>query len=286
MSSSLTPKQRRAQCKILACFILALFGGVTWSFFFTWNDNIQLQGVGLGCCLIFLACGLTVWSHHLLPEGPFAEEYPALRSPAKSEAEVVARMDRGQVGRRKLLLAGAGAAGTSIAAGVLVNVRSFGPAPTLSIIETGWTGGAPMVTEDGSPVVAGSGIPVGSILTVFPKGFESSALSPAILVHLPPDANEPLPGRSGWAPDGYICYSKVCTHAGCPINLYDHAAMELMCPCHQSTFAAYHGALPVFGPAARPLPQLPLAIAADGTMHSTGNFSGPVGPTKWLSQDF
>ncbi len=281
-TEDLTPEQRKAHRRILLCFALATLSGVSWIFWYTWNDSIAAEGTSLGMAFVFLATGLVIWSHHLMDDGPFEEDFPELRSPAKQEAEVAARLDRGQVGRRRLLIGSAGAVGASVAGGALVNLRSFGPDPR-SIEGTGWNIGRRAVTVDGSPVLD-KGLPVGSLITVMPEGFLNSPQAVAVIIHLPPGANRALPGRGAWAPDGgqYVCYSKVCTHAGCPVDLYDHAAMELQCPCHQSTFAATHGAIPVFGPAGRALPQLPIAIDAHGQFYSTGPFSSPPGPAVWF----
>ena len=89
------------------------------------------------------------------------------------------------------------------------------------------------------------------------------------------------PGRGSWAPEGNVCYSKVCTHAGCPVGLYEASSHQLLCPCHQSAFAVLDGARPISGPADRALPQLPLAIGDDGVLRATGDFDGPVGPRTW-----
>jgi ubiquinol-cytochrome c reductase iron-sulfur subunit len=82
-------------------------------------------------------------------------------------------------------------------------------------------------------------------------------------------------------PEGLIAVSKVCTHAGCPVGLYQATTHQLLCPCHQSAFDVLDGAKPVFGPAAAPLPQLPLEIDADGHVRSRGDFVAPIGPAWW-----
>jgi ubiquinol-cytochrome c reductase iron-sulfur subunit len=89
------------------------------------------------------------------------------------------------------------------------------------------------------------------------------------------------PQRAHWAPDGLVAYSKVCTHAGCPVGLYEAEPNQLLCPCHQSAFDVLRGAKPVLGPAARALPQLPLRIDAAGLVVAEGDFSSPVGPSWW-----
>jgi ubiquinol-cytochrome c reductase iron-sulfur subunit len=91
----------------------------------------------------------------------------------------------------------------------------------------------------------------------------------------------PRPGREGWTPDGLVAYSKLCTHVGCPVGLYQAQEHLLLCPCHQSTFDVLDGARPVFGPATRSLPQLPLEVDEEGYLYAGGDFSGPTGAGFW-----
>ena len=116
---------------------------------------------------------------------------------------------------------------------------------------------------------------------MFPEGHEGSADAQAVLIRVEEDLLALPESRSGWAPSGLVAYSKICTHAGCPLTLYLAADHELRCPCHQSTFDVLHAAEPVYGPAARALPQLPLEIREDRTVVALGDFSAPVGPAFW-----
>jgi ubiquinol-cytochrome c reductase iron-sulfur subunit len=136
------------------------------------------------------------------------------------------------------------------------------------------------VTEDNEPVLAAD-VPLEGLVTVFPEGYPGSADGQAILIRLREGLLQPLPGREDWAPRGYVVYSKVCTHAGCPVGLYETESHQVLCPCHQSTFNVLEGCRPVFGPAAAPLPQLPIDIDADGYLVARGDFSAPVGPAFW-----
>lgn len=278
MSSPPETFDRRNTAVVTACFLGAAAAAVGLTFVYWYDDNIALEGICVGVCFSLLAVGLVQWSR-VLPQGPYVDDYPKLRSRASAEAEALASLDRGGIGRRRLLIASLGLAGASVGAGVVSSVRSLGPGP-YSLGHTAWRGGRTLVTEEGVDVRT-AGMPVDSILTVFPKGFIDSPEVPAILIRLPLGLNRPLPGRATWAPDGFICYSKICSHAGCPVNLYNHYTFELQCPCHQSTFNVLDGAEPVFGPAGTPLVQLPLAIESDGVLRSTGDFSGPPGPTYW-----
>jgi ubiquinol-cytochrome c reductase iron-sulfur subunit len=167
-----------------------------------------------------------------------------------------------------------------LAAALAIPALSLGPAPGRELFSTTWARGRRLVDIDGVPVRAAD-LEVGSVATVFPEGDVGSAQSQTLLIRVPPDALRLSPDRLAVAPDGYVAYSKICTHAGCAVGLYRATEHMLICPCHQSTFDVLQGAVPVFGPAGRALPQLPIAMAADGTFTALGDFPEPVGPAFW-----
>ena len=272
-------RQRRVSTAVLLCFFAAAVAGAGMPVVYWTTGNIGIEGACLGAAFLLLALGLILWAHHLLPEGPYMEEYPSMQSTPRREAVVLATLDRGGIGRRKVLLGSIGAVVVSIGAGALSTLRSFGPAPD-SLASTPWRQRRVLVDSDGRPVKVGD-LPVGGELTVFPEGYIEEPLVPAMLIQLPPGANHPLPGRESWTPHDLICYSKVCSHAGCPVNLYNRRTMDMECPCHQSAFAVCHGAHPIFGPAAGSLAQLPLTVDPDGTLRSASDFSEPPGPVFW-----
>ncbi|HLI01483.1 MAG TPA: Rieske 2Fe-2S domain-containing protein [Acidimicrobiales bacterium] len=280
LMQELTPKERRANRVVLACFGLAALAAVGFIVVY-WAAGTDMAALGgtVGACFLLLAAGLGHWSHELMPEGPFEEEYPTLRSPATEEAETLATLDRGGIARRRALLGALGVVGAALGAGAVSTLRSLGPSPE-SLVHTPWRGGRLAVTPEGD-VVRASDVPVNSVVSIFPQGFTTAPDAQALLIRLPPGLNRPLPGRASWAPDGFVCYSKVCSHAGCPVNLYNREKHQMQCPCHQSTFDVLRGAEVLFGPAGAPLVQLPLAITADGLIRSTGDFSGPPGPVFW-----
>jgi ubiquinol-cytochrome c reductase iron-sulfur subunit len=130
---------------------------------------------------------------------------------------------------------------------------------------TGWASGVRLVDVD-NQAIAQDRLDSGGITTVFPEGGIAIADAPAVLIRLD---------------DRYVAFSKICTHAGCPVALYRHASRQLYCPCHQSRFDVTDGAKPVAGPAPRALPQLPLGTDAQGYLIALGSFSAPVGPDDW-----
>jgi len=170
-----------------------------------------------------------------------------------------------------VLLAGSGAAGT-LGLAALTPAASLGPFLDLhSFVDTPWRRGRRLVREDGKPLAAAD-IDDETFETAYPEGADRELMgSPVVVVRIA---------------SGVVAYSKVCTHAGCAIGLYRKPTFPdvqprraLVCPCHYSTFdPAQHGKV-LFGPAGRPLPELPLEVDGDGNLRAAGNFSGPVGPS-------
>jgi len=168
-------------------------------------------------------------------------------------------------------------------AALIFPIRSLGPRPGTGLKHTPYAGPIPkrVVTKDGLPVKAAD-VLADSVITVWPEGHTDAADASTLLIRTRPDQNFiPAPGREDWTVNGIVAYSKLCTHVGCPVGLYQADSALLLCPCHQSTFEVLEAARPIFGPAARPLPQLPLALNADGEIIATADFSGPVGPGFW-----
>jgi ubiquinol-cytochrome c reductase iron-sulfur subunit len=140
-----------------------------------------------------------------------------------------------------------------------------------------------LVREDGSPIRPEE-LTTDGLLTVWPDGHTDAADAPTLLISVDQEQADRFrsrPGREGWTVGSIVAYSKLCTHAGCPVGLYQAEIGKLLCPCHQSTFDVLDGARPVFGPAARSLPQLPLDVDDEGYLIATGDFSGPTGPGFW-----
>jgi ubiquinol-cytochrome c reductase iron-sulfur subunit len=242
----------------------------------------QIEGLLIGFALGGLSVASILWAKHLLPRGPYVEERePMVSTPAdRSDLERdFRRTDRALERRtflRRLLFGALGALGIA----AIFPIRSLGPSPGRSLFRTSWASGSRLVTADGFPVRAEE-LVVGGVLTVFPDGHTDAADSQTVLLRVDPAIFSPLPGRENWSPEGHLAFSKICTHAGCPVGLYDAENHELFCPCHQSVFDVLDGARPTAGPATRALPQLPLEIDEDGYLRARGDYPEPVGPTWW-----
>ncbi len=241
----------------------------------------QLEGTCLAVSLGSIGAALILWGKRILDGPDDVEPREAPSSAAEVRAAEDAVQEGGeQMARRRFLIRLLGAAGGALGIALVFPIRSLGPSPGNTLTTTPWRKGSRLVTGDGAPLRP-TELETASIVTVFPEDAIGSADAQAVLVRVDP-ANLALPsGREGWAPEGNLCYSKVCTHAGCPVGLYVETEHALRCPCHQSTFDVYTGAQAVSGPAVRPLPQLPLEIDAEGYLVAGGGFSGPVGPSFW-----
>ena len=250
------------------------------------GGNVQLEGVGIAVACGGLAVGLGLWAKRFMPGGEAVEERHDLASTDEEVRAFAADFERGEqlLTRRGLLLALLGSGITAIGVVALLPFRSLGPRPLGALRTTGWRRGTRLVDESGN-LVRRDQLDVDGVLTVFPEGYDGNVTTEAdsqvILIRLRDGELRPRPGRESWAPDGNVAYSKVCTHAGCPVGLYDTRSHQLVCPCHQSLFDVIDGARPVFGPATRSLPQLPLSVDADGHLVADGDFPEPIGPAFW-----
>jgi quinol---cytochrome c reductase iron-sulfur subunit len=275
-----TRRQRRAERLVLACFGVTLLTGLALLVVYLVGGDTQVQGILLALCLGGIGVGIVLWAQELMSNEEREEErHPMGTGPEGSAAVAEALTEEAGFSRRRVLQGGLLAAFGGLAAALAIPVLSLGPAPGRSLFETPWKKGSRLVGFDNQPVNASS-IPQDGVVTVFPEGYPGSADGQTLLIR----AGERLQlqgDAAQWAPQGFVAYSKVCTHAGCPVGLYRAAQGELICPCHQSTFDVMRGAVPIFGPAARPLPQLPIQLEADGTFTALGDFPTPVGPSFW-----
>lgn len=263
--------KERAVAGAFVVSLLASLALVAW--YFT-GGGPRGEGILLGLALGGLGIGIVIWAVFLMDTAEEVEDRPPLAEDAEDAPSSP------EVSRRTLLVRLLGAAGIALGGGIAVPALSLGPRPGQSLFKTAWTPGARLVDAEGN-LVRASSLGKQQVLTVFPQGHEGSADSQTLIVKVDPGDLHLPAGREDWAPDGVVAYSKICTHAGCPVGLYRAESHELLCPCHQSTFDVLNAAEPTFGPAARALPQLPLAIDEDGYLIAQGDYSEPVGPSFW-----
>ena len=251
----------------------------------------QLLGLSLGLALAFFAAAAVVTANRLVPIAEEREPYSESAEHRDDEEEIAQIADESgdRITRRRLLKLGLAGAGTALGAALVVPALSCGPLLDVGALRrTPWRRGLKLVDSLGR-VLRADDVEEDTFYTAFPQGVSHELLgAPLVVVRLDPTELK-LPGnRRGWAPDGILAYSKVCTHAGCAVALYRTPLFEptsdkpaLVCPCHYSTFDPATGGSVIFGPAGRPLPQLPLEIGGDGTLAAAGGFSGAIGPSWW-----
>ncbi|HUY29794.1 MAG TPA: Rieske 2Fe-2S domain-containing protein [Acidimicrobiales bacterium] len=276
---------RRAEGVAAFAFLVALCGFAGFGAAYWQDANNYLLGISLGVAFAAFGFGLVTWGKYLMPRGPFEEPRPQMATTERERAEFVGDFaTRGKIAieRRGALGKLMGAAGAVLGVVALFPlVRSLGPKPDSSMYHTKWRKGARLTSIDNRPVKVDD-IEVGGVITVFPENDVGGALSQTVLIRVQATGNVVTgPGKETWGPDGYLAYSKVCTHAGCPVGLYQELTQQLLCPCHQSLFDVETGATPVFGPAPRPLPQLPLYVDAKGYLRAQADFDEPIGPGFW-----
>ncbi len=253
----------------------------------------ELLGVCMGGTFLFIALALTVVAKRLVVTEELEEEYPGENPEAQENLVEIIHESGSRFTRKRLLVGAAGAAGGALGLAALTPALSLGPFwYTAPLDRTPWQRGRRLVDESNNPMAA-SDIEVGTFYTAFPEGANKEEFaSPVVVVRLNPGGLQLPPQRKNWAPLGIMAYSKICTHAGCAIALYrkptfpvvePHAA--LICPCHYSTFDPARGGEVIYGPAGRPLPQLPLMIDDQGNLRAAGNYSGPIGPSWWGVRD-
>jgi ubiquinol-cytochrome c reductase iron-sulfur subunit len=278
-----TPPARTPTIERIAfgCFVVATLAAIALAVVYAEGGQPQVEGVLLGAALLGLGAGLILWAHSLMPHGPFEQEREPLGTTPEDRAAFEEDLERqGTLTRRRLLIGGMSGALVALGVAFLFPIRSLGPNPGNTLARTPWRRGRRAITDDGRPVRARD-VPRNGLVTIFPAGFAGSADGQTVLMRVDPDELDLPPERSTWTPQGLIAYSKVCTHAGCPVGLYEAARKQLLCPCHQSAFDVLRGAEPVFGPAARALPQLPLAIDDEGYVVAQSDYHEPIGPTYW-----
>jgi ubiquinol-cytochrome c reductase iron-sulfur subunit len=244
--------------------------------------DTQVLGTGLFLALACAAFAFAVWAKQLLAPEEVCEEREPLPGPEGAREEIARAFggERDPLARNRVLAGLVAGAAALFGIAVLFPLRSFGRNPAGYRNRTSWKAGLRLVRDDGTPVRADE-LAIGSVLTAFPDGHVEDADAQTLLIRVPPDALELSGQNLGVAPRGYVAYSKVCTHAGCPVGLYRQASQQLLCPCHQSAFDILDGAKPVSGPAARALPQLPIRIDEAGYVVALGDFLAPVGPDSW-----
>ncbi|UJP39221.1 cytochrome bc1 complex Rieske iron-sulfur subunit [Cellulomonas palmilytica] len=298
---------KRVERQVLLLLTLSILGtiAVIWAYFAlppgetvgSMRLSNLVLGVGLAVCLLGIGIGGNYYIKLLMSNREYVEERHELRSSDETR-EVAVQMlkDGGEDSglTRRGAIIGAGVTALALfPLSILVplignvgedwNVRKFK--------HTIWKKGTRLATDPTGRPIKASDVTIGDVWHVIPEGLndlhegklDEKAKAVVLLVRLDPRdlKSDQSPEGETWSHDGIVAYSKICTHVGCPVALYEQQTHHLLCPCHQSTFDVADSCKVVFGPAKRPLPQLPITVDDEGYLVAQGDFAEPIGPSFW-----
>lgn len=298
-------KDKQAERRVYSLFYLSVVGSVFAvaayiAFPIKTGDvgsvrlNTALLGIGIALGLLGIGIGAVYWAKNLMRGDELTEMRHTTKGTTETRAKAVEVFHLGNVesgiGRRSLIRNSLLVALVATPIPAIALFRDLGPAadPAAALETTVWAKGTRLTRDPtGTPILA-SDVTLGSVFHIIPEGLneledrlEQKAKAAVLLMRLrPQDLNE-LPERKTWSYDGIVAYSKICTHVGCPVALYEQQTHHLLCPCHQSTFDVTNHCEVIFGPAKRPLPQLPITVDAEGYLVAQSGFLEPVGPSFW-----
>ncbi len=258
------------------------------------DTNLQqlLLGVGMAMSLFFIGMGAVHWAKTLMSDTEVIAQRHEMRSEPEDRTDFVETVKEqaalANLGRRTLIKRSLGLSLGLIGLSPLILLRDLGPLPKNQLATTDWAKGTRLLTDPGDRPIKPSDLEVGSVAQVLPalptgieRTLENIGKDAVLLIRLRPEDFQLSPERLSWTHEGIIAFSKICSHMGCAVALYEQQTRHLLCPCHQSTFDVTRAAKVIFGPAARPLPQLAITVDAEGYLVAQQPFTEPVGPSFW-----
>lgn len=303
MTDKSVKHEKAAARQVSYMFFASVVGSVfaMWAYFAfpitedlaTVRSNTFYLGLGLTLGLMGIGIGAVHWAKTLMPDAEVSED----RHPARGSEEVrakaveIIKLANSESGfsRRKLIRRSMYGALAFFPLPAVILFGDLGPNPGDSLRHTLWKKGTRLALDPTGVPIKASDITLGSVFHVIPEGLaelkkhklEEKAKAAVLVIRLNPADLIESDERKTWSYDGIVAYSKICTHVGCPVALYEQLTHNLLCPCHQSTFDVTNACKVVFGPAARPLPQLPITVDAEGYLIAQSDFNEPVGPSFW-----
>ncbi|MEV6110549.1 Rieske 2Fe-2S domain-containing protein [Streptomyces sp. NPDC051940] len=251
-----------------------------------------MLGVTMGIALFCIGAGAVHWARTLMSDVEIADERHAIAADEETREKVFADFKQGAAesgfGRRKMLRNTMFGALALVPLTGIVLLRDLGPLPEDKLRHTMWKKGLRLINMNTLEPLKPEDINEGSLSFAMPEGLEYEdhdfnvqiAKAAVMLVRIEPKEIKDAKSAD-WGHDGILAYSKICTHVGCPVSLYEQQTHHVLCPCHQSTFDLSDGARVIFGPAGHPLPQLEIDVDDEGYLTALGDFDQPVGPSFW-----
>ncbi|MER5897969.1 Rieske 2Fe-2S domain-containing protein [Streptomyces sp. NPDC001876] len=262
-----------------------------WPFGHVSSLNFSL-GLTLGVALFCIGAGAVHWARTLMSDVEVADDRHAIEAEPEVKAKVLADFADGAeesaIGRRKLIRNTMFGALALVPLSGIMLLRDLGPLPEKKLRVTLWAKGKQLINMNTMEPLRPEDVVVGSLTFAMPEGLEEDAhdfqtqiaKAALMIIRIEPDNIKDKRERE-WAHEGIVAFSKICTHVGCPISLYEQQTHHVLCPCHQSTFDLSDGARVIFGPAGHALPQLRIGVNSEGNLEALGDFEEPVGPAFW-----
>jgi len=256
------------------------------------NAHQLFLGLGLAMALFFIGMAAVHWAKTLMPDHEVIDYRKEQRSKDEDRDDFVStvkdRAGEAGLGRRpfikRTMLLSLGLVGIS----PVLLLGDLGPLPGNDQKETNWKSGTRLVTDPGDRPIRPSDLEVGGVAQVQPelpagkvRHLDDIAKDSVLLIRIRPEEFNLDAERLSWTYEGIIAFSKICSHMGCAVALYEQTTKHLLCPCHQSTFDVTRAAKVIFGPSARALPQLAVTVDSQGYLVAKQPFSEPVGPSFW-----
>jgi ubiquinol-cytochrome c reductase iron-sulfur subunit len=299
--------EKRAEQQVAILFLLSGLGTILfiYSYIFIKTDlfiflpilgstNAHQLGLGMGLTIALLGIGFGAvhWAKTLMSDTEVIAERHEFRSSDNDRSDFVDTVkERAAVaglGRRSLIKRSLGLSVGLVGLSPLLLLRDLGPLPKKQLEETSWRTGTRLVTDPGDRPIRASDLEVGAVAQVLPelrvdqkRTLEDIGKDAVLLIRLRPEDFQLDAERKSWTYQGIIAFSKICSHMGCAVALYEQQTKHLLCPCHQSTFDVTRAAKVIFGPSARPLPQLAITVDAEGYLVAQKPFTESVGPSYW-----
>jgi ubiquinol-cytochrome c reductase iron-sulfur subunit len=285
---------------LLVLFCVAYFAVDPEQTFLGWSALNFALGASLGGALLLMGAGIIQWAKKLMGDHEIVEMRHPVRSSDEDRADVMEDINAGinesGFGRRPLIRNSLlGAIGVLTLGPPIIMLRDLGPLPYGQRF-TVWKKGMRVVNDVSGAPIKPSELEVGQLVNAEPAALfevdehgervihgtaalQAKSKAAVILVRMRPEDITPAKGRENWGVNGILCYSKICTHVGCPISLWEQQTHNVLCPCHQSTFDLADAGKVIFGPAARSLPQLPLGVDSDGYLIAMSDFQDIIAPS-------
>jgi ubiquinol-cytochrome c reductase iron-sulfur subunit len=300
-------KEKRAERTVYTLFYLSIVGSVwaiaAYMLFPIESNNVGdvrlnnlFIGIGITLTLLAVGFGAVHWGKSLMLDDEGVDIRHQTRGSEDTRARAVEIFDEANqesgFGRRTLIRNSLIGALIALPLPAVVLFRGLAPMdedPVELLQHTMWKKGLRLTLDPSGLPIKATDVTLGSAFHVIPEGLaelehgklEEKAKAAVLLMRLRPEDLHEAADRKDWSYDGIVAYSKICTHVGCPVALYEQQTHHLLCPCHQSQFDVTNHCAVIFGPAARPLPQLPIAVDDEGYLVAQSDFTEPVGPSFW-----